>query len=167
MFSKIWQFSNGLPFLFVNNFLTLKIWKSVKYVVSLGIRLRDMMTMIESGSDVESLLNAFTRYSNREKRYRTEKNKVQKMERAVRIFSAEQYLVETHFYPHTAKVLGFTADTAEVVGFKRMEELVKFKYENNCGISRLRIYYDGKPFRNFNFSGNETKDIEYIPLRIV
>ena len=129
--------------------------------------MNDMMRMIENGSDVESLINAFNRYSNREKRYRTEKKKVQKLERAKRIFSAERYLVEVHFHPNIAKVLGTPADTAEVFGFKRMEELVKLRWENKCGISRLRIYYDGKPFRNFNFSGNETKTIDYKPLRIV
>jgi len=129
--------------------------------------MNDMMRMIENGSDVESLINAFNRYSNREKRYRSEKKKVQKFERAKRIFSAERYLVEVHFYPHIAKILGVPADTAEVFGFERMQELVKLRWENNCGISRLRIYYDGKPFRNFNFSGNETKDIRYEPLRIV
>ena len=89
-----------------------------------------------------------------------------RMNRIQRILSSEQYMVEVFFHPQTAKRLEMKADFCEVYGIETVRNLFDLRCKHNAGISKLKVYANGKCFRTINFSGNEIETKQYSTVNL-
>ena len=109
--------------------------------------------------EFESLMRSM-RNQRKQQKLENRYNRIQK------ILSSEQYLVEVFFHPQTAKRLEMNADFCEVHGIETVKNLFNLRCKHNGGISKLKVYANGKCFRTINFSGNEieTKNFQSVNL---
>lgn len=109
--------------------------------------------------EFESLMKSM-RNQRKQQQLENRYNRIQK------ILSSELYLVEVFFHPQAAKRLELKADFCEVYGIETVKNLFNLRCKHNGGISKLKVYANGKCFRTINFSGNEIETKQYSTVNL-